>query len=251
MLCVNFAGTLTSFKQSNMSKQHKGGNRGKKGSSGRSTAPVTSSTTQTLVGGQATNPVRSELKQQHGRFAESEKGDGGGRQAGPSRVDCSRPVRPDGNIGEKKQANSASRPVADEAPGPQMEHAASSDSTMTVFDSTMTVFGTRFLCACSECQSDNPVLAKMIHTHPNKEYFIDLLKKQRAEHEVKRVALSSGLSLQAAEFKPHKQSSDIQAVSNCSSAENQPRNSFPTVSSVHVLISMKGTEPQEPGHHGY
>jgi hypothetical protein len=290
MLCINFAGTLTSFKQHNMSKHHKGGSRGKKGSNGRSrqatveAAPVTSNVTQTLVGGEARNPERNELKAHHGHFALSEKGDGGGQQADPSGVDCSQPVRPDGN-GEKKQANNASHLVAGEAPGFQTEHTALSDSTMTVF-------GTSFLCACLECQDFNPVLNEMFLTHPKKEYFIGQLKKQRAEHNAKRAAVSTGLSPQvavstglstrvavstglsprvavstglspqvavstglsprAAEFKPHEQISDIQAVSDCTSAENHPRCSLPSmVSSVHVLILIKGTKSQDPGHYGY
>jgi hypothetical protein len=63
----------------------------------------------------------------------------------------------------------------------------------------------------------------MFRDHPCKNYFIGLLKQQRAENKAKHVAVSTALSSRAAEFNLHDQNSDIQAV--C--AENQPRSSLP------------------------
>jgi hypothetical protein len=212
-----------------MSKHHKGGSRGKKGSSGSSRrttveeAPVTGNMTQPRNNRQTRSPLRCEQKHHDGSVADRQRGDGEGQQAGPSGADCSRPVRPDRNVSENEQANAASHLVSDEAAGPQMERPAQSDSTMTVF-------GTSFLCSCPECQLDNHVLAEMFHTHPHKNYFIALLKEQRAKHEARHVALSAGLSPRAPEFRPHDQSS-----------EKQTRSSLPAmVSSVRDSTDHRG-----------
>jgi hypothetical protein len=236
-----------------MSKQHKGGSRKKWSSESsrqsKTEVPVAGNITQprnykeTLAGKQGRNPVTSELKHHHESCVDSNK-------TGLSGEDWSQ----DGNVGEKKQASSASHLVEDEASATQMKHSAQSDYEELPADSSLTTaFGLSFLYTCLECQHDNRILKEIVYTHPKKDYYIGLLKKQHAEHEAKRTGISKGLSPCAAEFKtPQQKNSGIQAVYDCSNAKNQPSSNFPVVvSRIHVLLLIRGTKSQASGHLGY
>jgi hypothetical protein len=243
-----------------MSKHHKGGYHGKKWSSGsnrqaKTEVPVAGKITlsrnykETSADRWGRNAVTSDLKHDEDRIDSN-------KQAGPPDEGRSHPVRQDGNIGEKERANSASHHVEDQASGTQLKHSAQSEYEELPADSNVTTaFGMSFLCTCQECQHDNTVLREMVFTHPKKDYYIGLLKQQRAEHEVKRNVVPKGLSPCAAAFKPPQQQkdSDIQAVCDRKSAKNQPSRSFPVVVSrrIHVLLVINGIKLQASGHHGY
>jgi hypothetical protein len=258
---IYFAGAVAApFKESNMSKQHKGQNRNKwsSGSSmqAKTEVPVASNITQsrnykeTSADRQGRNPVTSELKHHHGSCVDSNKGDGSWQQAGPPDENRRQSICQDGNIGEKEQASSASHLVEDQASSTQMEHSAQSEYEELSADGSVTsAFGTSlmsFLCKCLECQHCNPILKEMIDAHPKKDYYIGLLKQQHAGHEEKHNVKSKGLSPCAAEFKPPQQkNSDIQAVCDSSSAKNQPSSSFSVVvSRIHVLLLIRCTKSQ-------
>lgn len=233
-----------------MSKHHKGGNHGTKWSSGSSRpakteVPAAGNITQprnfkeTSADRQGRNPVTSELKHHHESCVDGNKGDGWWQQTGSPDENWNQPESRDAN-GEKEQASSASCPVADQASGTQMEHSAQSEYEELPADSSVTTAsGMSFLCKCLECQHENPILKEMVYTHPKKDYYIGLLRQQHAHHEAKCSVVSEGAELKT----PQQKNCDIQAVSDCSSAKNQPSSSFPVgVSRFHGLLLIRVTK---------
>jgi hypothetical protein len=215
-----------------MSNHQKGVNRGKKGSSGsgrqgKTEVPVISNMTQprnykeASAGRQGRNPVTSEPKHDLVSCAENDR--------------------------------------EDQASGTQMEHSTQSEYEELPADRISTVFRMSFLCACKECQHDSNILKEMFNTHPKKDYYIGLLKKQHAEHETKHNVTSKGPSPCAAEFKPPQLNSDIQEDWDCdiqadcdwSSANNEPSSSFSGVSRIHVLLLTTSTRAQPSCHRDY